>query len=402
MNKKVTLEIVEYLLSIFPQVGYLKINGFCPDGETEAYPLHICCCNVNCPNAIIDLLVEKYPDALRHYCIVDEGVEFIIHDEGGYVEGIPLHYYLERKSNVDVDTVMVFVEAYPQALLAADNDLNVSPIHVAISNPHIDNLLEILAYLIEAEPTSVRLRDRSNQTLLHIACDNASVDKAIFQLIHSSWPEALHLRDGYGDLSIHHLCLNKKLDDTRSLDILQFMLEIDPNLLRGVDDNDYLPLHYAVMNKATTFCKELIDAYPESLRIESGDWLPIHIACRYGERDDTADTIQHMLKLNPELINAESRGGYLPIHCAAEYGRTESTELLLKFDPNAASNVINDGSRLLPLHFASYNSNFSSIQVLYDAFPEAILARNRDRGGSTPLDLARSNGNQPTKDFLQA
>ena len=278
MNKKVTLEIVEYLLSIFPQVGYLKINGFCPDGETEAYPLHICCCNVNCPNAIIDLLVEKYPDALRHYCIVDEGVEFIIHDEVEYITGLPLHYYLERKSNVDVDVdaVKMLVDAYPQALLAADNDLKVAPIHVAISNPHIDNLLEILAYLLESEPISIRLRDSSNQALLHIACDNASMDKAIFQLIYNILPGALQLRDNYRWLPIHCLCCNEDLDENASIDILRFMLEIDPTLSREVDDDGCLPIHDAVTYKSTAFCKILIDAYPQSLRIESGGWLPIN------------------------------------------------------------------------------------------------------------------------------
>ena len=74
-----------------------------------------------------------------------------------------------------------------------------------------------------------------------------------------------------------------------------------------------------------------------------------------------------MLELDPELINAEDRCRYLPVHCCAAYGRTESIELLLKFDPDAASKEINDGRRWLPLHLASYKSNLSSIQTLYDA-----------------------------------
>ena len=53
----------------------------------------------------------------------------------------------------------------------------------------------------------------------------------------------------------------------------------------------------------------IYDACPESLRIESVDsWLPIHEACTYGKRDDTADTIQYMLELDPELINIEDSG----------------------------------------------------------------------------------------------
>ena len=136
MNEKVTLEIIEYLLSIFPQVGCLKTNEFCPDGDdggTESYPLHVCCYNELCPNEVIGLLVEKYPDALSHCCIFREGIGEI-GDDGMW---LPLHYYLERESNVDIDTVKVLIEAYPEALMA---DFDLAPIHIAATNPHIDNL----------------------------------------------------------------------------------------------------------------------------------------------------------------------------------------------------------------------------------------------------------------------
>ena len=243
-----------------------------------------------------------------------------------------------------------------------------------------------------------------NQLCLHEACKNEKVTLEIVQLLHNTFPGALRLRDDYGWLPIHELCHNDDLDDeAASLDILQFMLEIDPTLPRELVGNSSLPVHYAisVQYKSTRFCKILIDAYPESLRIISDEGLPIHLAC-IGNRDDTADTIQYMLELDPELINAEYNNSYLPIHCAAENGRAELIELLLKFDPDAASKETNDGNQQLPLHLAcSYtNPNLSSIQALYDAYPEAILAR--DEHGDTPLDIARSEENQPAIDFLQA
>ena len=108
------------------------------------------------------------------------------------------------------------------------------------------------------------------------------------------------------------------LDDTNSIDILRFMLEIDPTLPRELhgDDDGRLPIHLLLQYKSTAFCKILIDAYPESLRMnQMMVWLPIHLACGWGKRDDTADTIQYMLELDPELINAEDSVGYLPIHC---------------------------------------------------------------------------------------
>ena len=100
-----------------------------------------------------------------------------------------------------------------------------------------------------------------------------------------------------------------------------------------------------------------------------------------------------MLELDPELIDAENNRGWLPIHYAAKNGRTKSIELLLKFDSDAASKEINGGSRRLPLHLAcNYYTNISSIQVLYDAYPEAIFARDRDR--EALLENAQEEGNQ--------
>ena len=226
-----------------------------------------------------------------------------------------------------------------------------------------------------------------NPLCFHEACRNNKVTLKIVQLLYNTLPGALRLRDNNGRLPIHYLCNNRNLDDTASLDILQFVLDIDPTLSREVGDDGYVPIRIAIRFKSTAFCKILIDAYPESLRIESHAMLPIHLACS-GVRDDSVDTIQYMLELDPELINSENRIGYLPIHLAAERGRIEAIELLLKFDPDAASNEVNDGTRRLPLHLAcaAYNPNLSSIQVLYDAYPDAIFAS--DGGRQTPLDLA--------------
>ena len=239
-----------------------------------------------------------------------------------------------------------------------------------------------------------------NPLCFHKACMNKKVTLEIVQLLYNTLPGALQLRDDAGCLPIHRLCYNINLDENDSVVILRFMLEVDPTLPRETNNHGYLPIYDAADNKSTIFCKILIDSYPQSLRIESVGWLPIHKACAWGKRDDTADTIQYMLKLDPELINAENSDGWLPIHRAAEWGRVQIIELLLKFDPDSASKEMNDRSQWLPLHFACDDSNFCSIQVLYNAYPEAILAR--DEHGDTPLDLADSEVNQQATDFLQA
>ena len=67
-------------------------------------------------------------------CAVFDGVN--IYDDT-VVEGLPVHTYLYRDSNIDLDTVQILVEAYPRALVTGDVDIDVMccPIYVALSVP---------------------------------------------------------------------------------------------------------------------------------------------------------------------------------------------------------------------------------------------------------------------------
>ena len=78
MNSKVTLEIIEYLLNIFPEaVSNGKATDFSSDSEgkdIEAYFLHCACYNKHCPSSVIRLLLERYSLALQHLSKLNNGV----------------------------------------------------------------------------------------------------------------------------------------------------------------------------------------------------------------------------------------------------------------------------------------------------------------------------------------
>ena len=122
-----------------------------------------------------------------------------------------------------------------------------------------DNLS--LGALQEAINTLGPRLSSQNPSCFHKACYNENVTLEIVQLLYNTLPGALQLRDGAGCLPIHELCCNYDLDETNSLNILRFMLDIDPNLPREVYGDD-LPIHVAVRFKSNAFCNILIDAYP--------------------------------------------------------------------------------------------------------------------------------------------
>jgi len=346
LNKCITTEIISYLITVFPKAAMANIRV----GEDNflAYPLHRACYNENCSSSLIELLLKKYRGA----------IDFIA------FRGAPLHIYLARKSNVDIDMIKKLVEASsPDALFYQGDEMNTTP--------------------------------------LHLLCQNSYVTLEVVNLIYNKWPYAIRKRDKFGYLPIHRLCSNEHLNDIASLDILRFLINIDPTLMReATGEAMFLPIHHAVANKSTPFCKVLIESYPESLRALTTRFgrFPIHEACRKGSRDDKVETIEYMLKKYPESINARDSIGRLPIHCAAKCGKADVIELLLKHDPDAARREGGTLSRL-PLHNACVCSsveNLCVVRMLFDIYPEAIHIL--DDTGRSPLNMAK--GNTSTDIFL--
>jgi len=299
-----------------------------------------------------------------------------------------------RETNVDIDIVKMLLQAYPQAMVAD----GFTPLHAIVSstNGTVNDPLHIINYLIEVEPSCIRTVDEYERTPLLVASRNKNMTLDLVQFLYNAWPESIRIPDSSGYLPIHELCCNEKLGEVASNDILQFMLDIDPGLVRARDGSEeYLPLHHAVYNMSFEFCKVLIDVYPESLRVRSSaGMLPIHhVVTHPPNRADVVDTIQYMLDLCPESINANNGHGSF-IHRAAQGNRADIVELILKYDPDAASKASRHTTQsilYLPLHWAcAYNIHADNVKVaaaLFDAYPQAIDIRNG--GGKTPLDLAR-------------
>jgi len=454
MNDRVTLEIVQYMLHNFPETAKEKIStppthrvingvmvavsnqwgGCCLDG---ALPLHIACKNKDCPDEAVQLMMEKYPGALRHMCQVNDGAVCYSYNMNSASYDFPLNYYLSRTENMNLSTVQLLVNTWPQVLI---QDVGYTlPIHVIAGHPNVSHLQHVLEYILGYAPTSIRMEDDYSRTPMNLACSNPYVNVDIVQLLLNAWPEATRRPDmidnSTGDqpqpsrcLPIHNICRNV-LDDTTSRDILRLLIDADPLSLGEKDgDTGSIPLHYAVKDRAemdrlrhhtapsrsVEFCRMLVEAYPESLTIatEKGcdSRLPIHDACMHG----TVDIVEYLLHMAPDSINSRSiirdeqdvidddntrnRCGSLPIHRAAEGGKADIIKLLLKHDPHAAEKKTSVKHRL-PLHYACKKMDFDSVKILYDVYPEALLSCDED--GHKPYDLARRSGNSEVYQFLR-
>mmetsp|Transcript_30711 Transcript_30711/g.64993 ORF Transcript_30711/g.64993 Transcript_30711/m.64993 type:complete len:594 (+) Transcript_30711:80-1861(+) len=368
-NKKVTLDAVKCLLETFPEAARVTMDS--------VYPIHMACCNESCPSSIIELLVKEKP------CLVEQVFRCVS------FKGLPLHCYLSRTSNIDLETVKMLVEAYPGALKMANDKFQSTPIHALLRNPDINKLIDIVQFIVETEPFALQMTDEYGRAPLHVACANKNIDLKTIQTLLDCWPVSITQQDPCERLPIHTLCSNHELDETASVNILAILIKASPGTVQHADKHFYLPIRLAAICKSPEFCELLVDAYPQSLSIEREhlNSLPVHDTCMYG----SVDTVKYLLDLHPEHIDRSANSGMLPIHFATMGGKAETIKFLLMQDPAGAAKTMDDLS--LPLHVACkiFVVDFNVVQLLFDSYPEAICTCNRLAEG-TPLDIARLQG----------
>ena len=409
-DKNVTLEIVEYLLELYPQAIHTFVaeetDEIIGDYIESAYPLHLACYNYDCPNEVIDLLLRKETNyQLTQICIMhnDWGDMGYDNDYGG----TPLHYYLSRAlKNIDLDIVKRLV-ANPRALSLTDDVGKYTPIHILLRNESIGDMSDVLRFLVETNPSSLQIKDRCDETPLYIACRNRRMKAETIKLLLKAGVGVVYERNEYGEMPLHCLCScgiyqTFQMDDEVAMDILKLLLDAHPEWTSietdEVETDGGLPLHKAAANKSLAFCKLLVGAYPEAVKeVDGRGCLPFHKACD----DGRLETVEYLFGLYPESLHIRDDWGHLPIHCAANSTRRRNgadiIKFLLRHDPECLSRPVVTDRRhhlihengCLPLHIvcSAPSDKDNSTELLYDLYPEAILIRNGQ--GQLPVDIIR-------------
>lgn len=217
--------------------------------------------------------------------------------------------------------------------------------------------------------------------LCNDTCNRVSAVRILLSSSNSSPSAMIRTTDHDGGLTpLHVACLNEAEPD-----LLNTLLDADPEVVSISDDDDNLPLHWMFHpHVSIELVQRMVREHPNGTQaVNSNGALPLHRACTAGS---PVEVIRFLLLQYPHGSQVADENGNLPLHviipkcCRDDEGSNNQT--------NRQQNHSKD--RML-------QAQVQSLQELLATYPDGVHVKNKY--GETPLDRALSE--EATLDFVQ-
>lgn len=207
----------------------------------------------------------------------------------------------------------------------------------------------------------------------------------------SLYPEAVKIPDANGWLPLHWSAWNCMDSET-----LRFLLELYNAAIYSQTGRGQLPLLLSMHNKRIDIIDDLLESNPDAL--EACDWQG-NTAIHYAVEFNNPQAALKIIQMHPQLATMKNFKEEVPVHRLFEHyvskeDRRESwrqlelLRIILDENPETVSQKDIDGN--LPLHLAvHYNANFAIIEQIYNVYPSAALIR--DNNGKLPIEYCDQN-----------
>ncbi|OQR81834.1 hypothetical protein THRCLA_11364 [Thraustotheca clavata] len=376
--------------------------------------LHWAATEKNIPVGMLDLLIELHPDSAK------------VLSNSGY---LPLH--LAIMAGASMSRVQRLVDAYPQgvsvptssglvafALWQSANQLDTRTLKRGENMSSAQMALVYgkctIADVLQTKPVpaspSGRLRKLRKLSLrrTRTSMEDDPVKEWDWDIVQQRIEESIaepklakklaQEHDERGRLLLHGA-------SRAPIEIFDWLLQENPIAVKSKSHSGLLPLHMAVRQHASPRrLQRLIDAYPESICVESKngdtplDWAdrvlldPISMeilpnqAIRLAEASDW-DGLGKLIASNPLAAQTCDSYGMLPLHWASTEANVpiDLLHTLLKAYPIGVKTT--NKANLLPLHIAiRAHVSLNWIQGLLDAYPQSVWIETNM--GLTPMGLS--------------
>ena len=253
--------------------------------------------------------------------------------------------------------------------------------------------IEVLRTLLQVAPELPYIEFSDGRTVLHLAaCSSVSVE--IMEYLLEVNFEAMNRQDSLGNLPVH--CAVKHFAPYEVISSLMNHRRTHHGFTTVVNNSLQTLVHIACSCNPSVIDKiqgRFYDKEPLMMKDNNGN-LPLHIACSnflFAQVIPGSYMVRRFIRCYREALQIPNNDGNLPLHIACKTHQQKGTTLSLLDTksheyafPDAAMVKNKDGK--LPLHLAcEVNANIFIIESLLSCYPEAALVQDND--GNLPIHL---------------
>ena len=282
----------------------------------------------------------------------------------------------------------------------------------AIMAAAVNGHLEIVQYLAEQKGVKLDLKDKNDQTIIHLAAknNNPEVIEEILKLDTTPDDFMVNENDQLDNTPLHLACAagylqtckvlidhgaeidNKNEDEQTPFhmaaeaghsDVVEFICEHDKSAVNDVDEDDNSALHLAATNKMTRTVEVLLEHGSDVRKRNDKDWTPLDCAAASGSYKCAAKILEVGADVDPR-----DRKNTTPLHLTAIHGHPGVARLLL--DNGAKVDIENDeGKSALELAIENGNKAVADVILSSDHWREAMKASSVGKNNrlDTPLRM---------------
>ncbi|KAL3923598.1 MAG: hypothetical protein SGILL_001568 [Bacillariaceae sp.] len=305
----------------------------------------------------IEILLQSSPNIARKQS-----------DSGNFPLNEGLLGRADGQSLVDV------LGAFPAACKQPNNDGEYALHHSTFSSSSM-----ITEFILSTFPGAVNIASTSLQAMpLHVLVGQKGREIHINDIRLLATETSIRARDASGNTPLHISIKNK----LRQHEIEYLLLEFTQSA--SIADNEgHLPLHSAIRNELPEeLLLTLLKAYPDAVRMKYSDegFLPLHLAMKY--RSGSSFTTA-LISENDKAPSIKTKSGFTPLSLALTHG-ADFVSVFALLDLYRDALKIRDAAGMVPLHIAMMKgSPRTIIMALIEAYPDAISIVNDQ--GHTPF-----------------
>lgn len=248
-----------------------------------------------------------------------------------------------------------------------------SILHIAVYQGNYD----VVQYILKACPLIIRAVTRDGKTAMHFVRN-----QKIAEILNRADSNLIWMRDELGTTPF--------LNAIRcsSLEIIQFLLDLVPNVIHQKDIDGCNALHLA---SCPGVARTLLAKKPELIyETTFNGETPLHFYATFHEK---AEMLKVLLEYAPEILHERNERGQTPLQCAKT---PNNINAILRFKPDLLTDNENDNTGL---HFAVLAGNNDVITLVFAKQTQSLYKTNRKK--ETPMHIAVKVGNRFAAQLFQ-